>query len=136
MNVTARLRGSSNSKKDILLELASVHTVTNGSHSQPTSEHTRHQPQQQPRVMENLVDPDDHLVELPALSPRAVNMPGLQRRCLEVKNGFDFANNVEDRHEEKLADLKQTSTLRERQRRLSKPQFVIKPLDPREFLNI
>ena len=71
--------------------------------------------------MENLVDPDDHLVELPALSPRAVNMPGLQRRYLEVKNGFDFANNVEDRHEEKLADLKQTSTLRERQRRLSKP---------------
>ena len=63
-------------------------------------------------------------------------MPGLQRRCLEIKNGFDFANNVEDRHEEKLADLKQTSTLRERQRRLSKPQFVIKPLDPREYLNI
>ena len=33
VNVTARLRGSSTSKKDILLELASVHTVTNGSHS-------------------------------------------------------------------------------------------------------
>ena len=33
-------------------------------------------------------------------------------------------------------DLKLTSTLRERERRKSRPQFVIKPLDQREFLKI
>ena len=53
-----------------------------------------------------------------------------------MKNGFEFANNVEDRHLEKLVDLKQTHNLRDRQRKMSKPQFVIRPLDPREFINI
>lgn len=35
-----------------------------------------------------------------------------------------------------MYDLKHISTLREQQRKMSKPQFIIRPLDVREFLNI
>ena len=63
-----------------------------------------------------------------------VNVPN--KKYLKQKDGFECANDMSDRQLERLMDLKLTSTLRERERRKSRPQFVIKPLDQREFLKI
>jgi len=53
---------------------------------------------------------DGQSVELPSLSPRTIRakrtVDNSPRKYLEVKNGFDFANNVQDRHHEKLFELK------------------------------
>lgn len=86
---------------------------------------------------------DGQPLGLPPLSPNGrggnedlmtVNVP--HKKYLQIKNGFDFANDVGDRQLERLMDIKLTNTIRKRERRKSKPQFVIKPLDQREFLKI
>ena len=58
------------------------------------------------KKVESITHLDGQNIEFPALSPRAIKAPNPQKRCLEMKNGFDFANNVSDRHQEKLIDLK------------------------------
>ena len=54
---------------------------------------------------------DSSTVELPALrahSIRANTNRKPPKQCIEMKNGFEFANNVEDRHYEKLMDIRHT----------------------------
>ena len=56
---------------------------------------------------------DRKSVELPALSPRSLKnnespQPVPMKKYLEVKDGFDFTNNISDRIQEKLSDLKHT----------------------------
>mmetsp|Transcript_2168 Transcript_2168/g.3068 ORF Transcript_2168/g.3068 Transcript_2168/m.3068 type:complete len:93 (-) Transcript_2168:616-894(-) len=90
-------------------------------------------------VNSSISELDGQILTLPPLSPHAVHNPHVitsARKYLEVKNGFDFANNMNDRQLEKLLDLKLTNSLREKERRKSRPQFVIKPLDQREFIKI
>ena len=64
------------------------------------------------KQVDSLTHIDGQNIEFPALSPRAIKAPSPQKKCIETKDGFEFANNVSDRHHEKLIDLKQTQTLR------------------------
>ena len=97
------MRDSNSTRKaNSLIDLGSVgHHLTTEGLSHETSKE---------KVTVQQVDSMTHLdgqnIEFPALSPRAIKAPSPQRKCIEIKNGFDFANNVSDRHNEKLIDLK------------------------------
>lgn len=63
-----------------------------------------------------------------------VNVPF--KKYLEIQNGLECANDVEERHLERLMDIKLMNTIRERERRRSKPKFVVNPYDQRDFQKI
>lgn len=60
---------------------------------------------------------------MPPLSPQHHHLQTITtgKNYFPVKNGFDFANNLNDKAFERRMDLKLTSSIREKERRKSQP---------------
>ena len=82
-----------------------------------------------------------HLSLPPLMSPTAavsssLMSPSLKRPgVLPVKDGFECSNNVLERSMAQNAGLKHIQAMRAEVRRKEKPRFIIKALDPKEFLS-
>ena len=66
-------------------------------------------------------------LKLPPLSPG---------HTVQMKNGFESSNFVTEKETEKIMNLRHNNTIKNLQRRQSKPRFIIKPLDQKEVLSI